>query len=227
MRPIARMLEDRYRVLNIDLPGHGRTPPPEKAMGIEDCAALVARVIEGHGSPPASVVGHSNGGRIALFMASTDEYAPLLKRLILISPSGIRPRRRLKVRLKSLLVRILKLPFSVLPKPYRDKGLEWLRDSAVWRMLGSTDYRTLSGVMRETFVKTVNFFVDDRIDRISAPTLIFWGDRDQDVLWPQIQKLVAAIPDSGVVTLKGAGHYGYIDDPATVSAGVRRFLDDL
>jgi pimeloyl-ACP methyl ester carboxylesterase len=92
-------------------------------------------------------------------------------------------------------------------------------------MLGSADYQALSGVMRETFVRTVNHHLDDRISNIAAPTLIFWGDQDTDVSSAQIEKLARGIRDVGVVTLKGAGHYGYIDDPATVSAATRHFIE--
>ncbi|HEX9659751.1 MAG TPA: alpha/beta hydrolase [Rhodothermales bacterium] len=225
MRPIARMLDDRFRVLNIDLPGHGRTPPPPTPIGVEECAQLVSDVIRTESPNGVTIVGHSNGGRIALFMASDDRFARLINRLVLISPSGIRPQRGLKVRLKSLVASFLKAPFMVLPTNVRMKGLDWLRDSIVWRMLGSSDYRALSGVMRETFVRTVNFFVDDRLSRINVPTLIFWGERDTAVGSRQIEKLAAAIPDSGVVPLKGAGHYGYLDDPATVKAGTRHFIE--
>jgi len=207
MRPIVRMLDDRFRVVNVDLPGHGRTPPPPSPIGVEECAQLVSDVIRKESPNGVTIVGHSNGGRIALFMASDDRFAPLIKRLVLISPSGIRPRRGLKVRLKSLVATFLKAPFMVLPKNARTRGLDWLRESFVWRMLGSSDYRALSGVMRETFVRTVNFFVDDRVSRINVPTLIFWGERDTAVGSGQIEKVASAIPDSGVVPLKGAGHY--------------------
>lgn len=225
MRPVARMLDDRYHVLNIDLPGHGNTPAPDRPVGVEECARLVAETARSAARLPFTIVGHSNGGRIALFMASDDRYARLIKRLVLISPSGIPARRSLKVRCKSLVARVLKAPFQILPGRLRSKGLDWLRGSFVWRMLGSADYRALSGVMRESFVKTVNFTVEDRIGRIGVPTLIFWGDRDRDVGRTQIDTLGSGIPDAGVVTLRGAGHYGYVDDPATVAAATRHFLE--
>lgn len=226
MRPIARMLDDKYYVVNVDMPGHGKTPAPSTAVGVEECAELVSVTVRSIARPPVTLVGHSNGGRIALFMASDERYSGLVRRLILISPSGVRPKRSLKVRLKSMLASVLKAPFRLLPHPLREKGLDWLRDSFVWRMLGSSDYRALSGVMRASFVKTVTRFVEDGLSRISVPTLIFWGDQDQDVRKAQIGTLVSKIPDAGVVTLKGSGHYGYLDDPATVSAATRHFLSE-
>lgn len=225
MRPIAAALADSFRVLNVDLPGHGHSANPPAPWGVPDYAALVAHLIEQHLAPPVAIIGHSNGGRIALFMASDDRYARLIHRLVLISPSGVTPHRGLKYRLRRLTASALKAPFQVLPRPLRELGLDWLRHSLVWRMLGSTDYRTLDGVMRDTFVRTVNFFLEDRLHLVAAPTLIFWGDRDTAISRRQIEVLEAGIPDAGVVVLQGAGHYGYLDDPDTVIGAARHFLE--
>ena len=225
MRPVAQALEDRYRIYNLDLPGHGHSPAPPEPWGVPEHAALIRRLIEERIGAPVTIVGHSNGGRIALFMASDPEMAPLVHRLALISPSGIPTRRGASYYVRKYLARALKAPFAVLPPRLRDFGLDWLRHSLVWRALGSSDYRQLQGVMRETFVKTVNCYLQDRVHRITAPTLLFWGDHDEAVQRYQMQVLVARIPDAGLVVLEGAGHYGYLNDPDTFVAALRYFLE--
>jgi pimeloyl-ACP methyl ester carboxylesterase len=78
--------------------------------------------------------------------------------------------------------------------------------------------------MRETFVRTVNFHLDDRLDRIRVPVLIIWGDRDTAVVRRQVDTMAQRIPNAGLVVLPGAGHYGFIDAPAAYAAAVRSFL---
>ena len=78
--------------------------------------------------------------------------------------------------------------------------------------------------MRDTFVRTVNYFVEDRLEKISVPVLLFWGDQDSAVSRRQMEILEARIPDAGLVVLEGAGHYGYLDDPDTFVAATRYFL---
>lgn len=224
MLPLASALSDTFRVLNVDLPGHGHSADPPEAWGVPEHAALVANLVQRHLRGRIAVVGHSNGGRIALFMASDERYCGLIERLVLVSPSGVRPPRGLKYHLKRSVASALKAPFSVMPAPVRDLGMDWLRHSLLWRLLGSSDYRNLEGVMRETFVRTVNFHLDDRLHQIQVPTLVFWGDRDTAVTRHQIDVLKERIPDVGVVVLAGAGHYGYLDDPDTVVAATRHFL---
>ena len=227
MTPIAKGLQDRYRICNIDLPGHGETPKPPEPWGVPEFARVVEQVVREQIGQSAHFVGHSNGGRISLYMASEPELAPLIKSLSLISPSGIRARRSFKYHVKKGIATTLKAPFQVLPGRLREYGLDWVRHSLVWRMLGSSDYNTLSGTMRGTFVKTVNFYVEDRLSRISVPTLLFRGTNDEAVSAHQMEVLDEHIPDSALIELEGASHYGYIDKPDTVIPAIRHFIEQV
>lgn len=226
MRPLAQAFSTTHHVINVDLPGHGHSPPPPAPWGVPEHAALIQALIEKRlDGGPVTIIGHSNGGRIALYMASDPDLHTLIDRLVLISPSGITPERSWRTRLRAGLAKVLKAPFRLLPAPLRDPAMDWLRHSLLWHALGSSDYNALEGVMRETFVKTVNHHLDDRVHRIDAPTLLFWGTEDTAVSRRQMRILENAINDAGLVVLDGAGHYGHLDDPTTVIAATRHFLD--
>ena len=79
--------------------------------------------------------------------------------------------------------------------------------------------------MRETFVKTVNCYLDDQVKQVSVPTLLFWGNKDTAVSRHQMEVLESSIPDAGLVELDQAGHYGYLDAPDTFVAATRYFLE--
>lgn len=225
MAPIAEALAPDCRVMNVDLPGHGHSPPPDEAMGVPEHAALVKEVLDAHIGQPVTIVGHSNGGRIALYMASHPAYKRLIRRLALVSPSGVAPRRSLGYYVRRTAAQALKAPFRLAPEPLRAYGLDWLRHSLVWRMLGSSDYRSAEGVMRRVFVRMVTCHLDEQVQEIDVPVLLFRGDRDTAISQRQMEYLVRAIPDAGLVTLRNAGHYGYMDDFATFIAATRRFLE--
>lgn len=227
MRALATSLQDGYRVYNVDLPGHGQSPLPPASWGIPEHAALVEALIKQEIGSPAHIVGHSNGGRIALYMASEPVYAAHIQSLILISPSGVKPRRTLKYHVKKGIATVLKAPFLFLPHKLKAYGLDWMRHTLIWRMLGSSDYSQLNGVMREVFVKTVNCHLDDRLGNIEKPTLLFWGTEDTAISSYQMEVLQKKIKSSELVRLEGASHYGHLDQPAIVSAGLRHFLDHL
>jgi pimeloyl-ACP methyl ester carboxylesterase len=124
------------------------------------------------------------------------------------------------------MANLLKTPFEALPSPLREPALDWLRHSLVWRLLGSSDYNTLSGVMRETFVKTVNHHLNGTLERIQVPTLLFWGTEDEAISRRQMQMIENAVDDCGLVELEGAGHYGHLDDFETVASATRHFLEN-
>lgn len=224
MRPAGAGLAGRFRIHNLDLPGHGRTPPPPEAWGVPEYAALVDAYLEQEGLPPLPVIAHSNGGRIVLHMAADDRYSHRFTRLALVAPSGVTPSRPPSYYLKTAWIKTIKAPFALLPGTMRQRGLAWLRTTIYWQLVASSDYQGASGVMRETFVKTVTHHVDDRLNRIRQPTLVIWGDQDEAIGRDQVETLEREIPDAGLVVLPGAGHYAYIDDPATYQAAVDHFL---
>ncbi|MFK7845521.1 MAG: alpha/beta fold hydrolase [Rhodothermales bacterium] len=224
MRPLALALQDKYRVFNIDLPGHGLTPPPPEPWGVPEHAALVQAFIDEEIKQPAHMVGHSNGGRISFFMASDPAYASSVHSLSLISPSGVKPKRTLKYHFRKGLATTLKAPFSILPAGLQTYGLDWLRHTLVWQWLGSSDYSQLQGVMRGVFVKTVNCLLDDRLALIKAPAIFFWGTDDTSISKYQMDVATAKIQGSEMIILEGASHYGHLDQPAIVTEGMRHFL---
>ncbi len=227
MRPLAFALQDAYRVYNIDLPGHGQSPVPPEPWGIPEHAQLVEAFINQVIGQAPHFVGHSNGGRISLYMASDPDLQKHIQSLSLISPSGVKPRRTMKYHFKKTLASSLKAPFRLFPSKLRNYGLDWLRHTLIWRMLGSSDYSQLKGVMREVFVKTVNCLLDDRLNLIDKPTLLFWGTEDTAISRHQMDVLLHQIKGSELVPLEGAGHYGHLDQPAIVTGGLRHFLDHL
>ena len=67
--------------------------------------------------------------------------------------------------------------------------------------------------MRQTLINIVNQDLLDYARRVAVPTILIWGDADQDTpLWMG-EKLEASIPDAALIVHAGAGHYAYLDFP--------------
>jgi len=214
------MLQIDHHVIAFDFPGCGKSPVPPVALSVEDQVQIVIQVAKAFELSTFGIVGHSNGGRVGLELAPRKESGIDISFLALISPSGIRRKRSASFYVKSWTARILKAPFLVLPAGAKDFCLDWLRHSLVWKMLGSSDYRALEGVMRETFVLTVNHYLDEVLPLVNCPVLLFRGTNDDAVSSEQIKKMADLLPDAGIYEIEGAGHFAHIDDPSVILDGI-------
>ena len=218
MTPLIVGLRDRYRVLAFDLPGFGGSSPPPVPWGTPEYAAFVQEAVASLGIPRATYIGHSFGGRIAIWLAA---HAPeTVQALVLVDAAGIKPPATFRRRMRRLFYKtaqtVLRLPILGAKGPA-------LRERLAMRF-GSADYRAVSGVMRSSFVKTVNLDLSECMRAIAAPTLLIWGEKDQATPITDGRTMERLIRGSRLIAVAGAGHFSYLDSPSFVNAVVGAFL---
>ena len=113
----------------------------------------------------------------------------------------------------------------VLPPSLREPGLKKLRQTSLWKKLGSADYQQLSGVMRETFVKSVTEYLDHLLVVIDHDILLLWGENDTATPIDQGVRMEKGIKNSALVQIKNAGHYAFLDQPHQFQAIVNAYLE--
>lgn len=96
VRSIAALLEPKFHVYNLDLPGHGKSEEPPTPWGIEDYTQAVEEFCRANHITDPVLIGHSFGGRIGLLMSSRNP----ISRMVLVDAAGIKPRRSLKYYIK-------------------------------------------------------------------------------------------------------------------------------
>lgn len=214
--PIVAGLQDVATVHALDLPGFGESDlPPSQPWGVEEYQAFVAAFMDALQIGPATVIGHSNGGRIAITMAATEPAR--VERLVLVDSAGIRPKRTLRWYRRVAMAKVGKHAARLLGGPG-----ERLRQLLVGRA-GSADYLA-AGEMRPTLVRLVNTDLREHLPNIQAPTLLIWGSDDADTPLSAAREMERLIPDAGLVVLEGAGHYSYLDQPARFARIVSHFI---
>jgi pimeloyl-ACP methyl ester carboxylesterase len=212
-------LTDTFRVLAVDLPGFGWSQPPSEAWGTAEYAGHVERLMQETGTGSTALVGHSFGGRIAIQLSARQPAR--VSRLVLVASAGIRPRRGPTYHLRVAAAKLMKRFFSL--PGWGACGQRVI--VKVSERVGSRDYR-MAGRMRPTLVKVVNEDLTPLLPAIQAPTLLLWGDRDQEVPRTAMEIMVRGIPRSRLVVLTGAGHFPFLDMPEEFCRTLKRFLQE-
>lgn len=205
MRPIAAHLVKLGReAVMLDFPGMGISEPPPAPWGVPEYAEITRKFISILGLEGCDLICHSFGGRVTIMLASAEP--DLFGKLILIDAAGPRPKRSLVYYLKTYSYKLAKkaAKVSVFNRMFN-------LDQKI-KKAGSDDYKSLSGVMRETFVKVVNLDLTELLDKIRNETLLIWGSEDTSApLWMG-QLMEKRMKNAGLAVIEGAGHFSYIDD---------------
>jgi pimeloyl-ACP methyl ester carboxylesterase len=190
-----------YAIHVLDLPGFGRSAPPPDSptvWGVPEYAQFVAGYLQAAGLNRPHLIGHSFGGRISIVLGA--DYAAQVGKIVLTSSAGVLSPPTLRDKLVGAGKAALRLPgLNLLAKPISDIAKN---------TIGSDDLRA-AGVLEPVFRKVVAQDLVPYAARISAPTLLIWGDQDTATpLW-QAHTLEKTIPDAGLVVFQGAGHFAY------------------
>lgn len=218
--PLYDQLQPGRRLIVPDLPGFGGTPPPPGPWSVHDYARWTVALLDRLGVERCDVIGHSNGGRIAIVIAA--EHPERVRRLALTASAGIRARHGIGYRARVASYKALRRAerSPLLPRGLRDA----MRRRADRR--GSTDYRAASGTMRATLVRLVNEDLRPVLPRVMAPTLLIWGDRDTETPLDDARVMERLIPDSGLAVFEGGSHYAYLEQAARFCRVIDVFLRD-
>lgn len=220
MLPVLNVLKDKMRVVALDLPGFGRSDSPKESWNSYDYAEFVLKFIEKLDMTKIVLFGHSHGGRIAIILSGMHE--ELVSKLILIDSAGIIPKRSIKYYFKVYSFKLLKTMYTTFMKEdTKEKKLE-----KFYKKFGSEDYKASEGVMRQTMVKVINDNLVGLLPAIKAPTLLIWGENDEDTPLYMGRMMESKIKDSGLIVLKGAGHYSYVDCFEQFKAVITVFLKE-
>ncbi|MDQ3957991.1 MAG: alpha/beta fold hydrolase [Actinomycetota bacterium] len=216
MAPVLGCLAGTRRALALDLPGFGESPLPDEVWGTPEYADFVCDVLESLGIEAADFVGHSFGAKTSLQIAATRP--GVVRKLVLTASSGLRTPPSLGARVRRGMSRAGRVAgrFGPPGRAFRN---------AVYRRVASQDYRE-AGALRPILVKVVNEDLRPLLPRVSAPTLLVWGTRDQAVPLSHGRAMEAGIPDAGLVLFEGAGHFAYLEEPDRFCTIVRHFIGD-
>jgi pimeloyl-ACP methyl ester carboxylesterase len=205
-----------YRVITLDLPGHGKTAGPG-CQSVQDYARGVAEFIDAVGLFRAVFVGHAMGGAIALALAL--DYPDRVAGVGLISTGPTLP-----------------VPSSVIENAANLSTLPLAIRSLQEMSLGSQTPENLKGMVLKRLTETRQtlllddllacdrFNVTDRLSSIQTPVLVVCGTDDKLTPLRFSEILSSRIPGAALQTMEGTGHMLVLEQPGRLAKLISVFL---
>lgn len=231
--PWAKRLSDNFRVVSIDMPGHGLTGAvPNHDYSQEGMVKFVKETTDKLGLQKFAIAGNSMGGGVAARFA--EEYPASVTHLILVDAGGMPAKSGDSIPLAFQLARIPlvnRVLLYITPRSLVTDGLnkaivhkEIITDAMIdsyW------DFARMEGTRQATLERfSLNW--DDAIRMhiadIKAPTLILWGAQDGLIPVEAAHEYQKAIPGSRLIVYPATGHIPMEEVADRSAADVRAFL---
>ncbi len=235
--PWVKLLGGKYRVVTMDMPGHGLTGAvPGDDYSRTAMVAFTHEVVGKLGLTHYAIGGNSMGGGVAAEYAET--YPAEVSALILVDAAGI-PRKAEAGEKLPLGFRLARMPvlnkilLYVTPRSIFAEGLHkvFVDQSKVTEEMISRyyDLALYDGNRKATSIRfrtpSNDEAVAERLGAIRAPTLILWGDKDTLIPVENAAEFARRIPGAKVVIYPDVGHVPMEEVAEKSAADVAAFLD--
>ena len=239
--PWVAELKDRFRILTIDLPGHGLTGPTRRDEYSPGAMAdMVKELVTQLGWTNFALGGNSMGGTVTL--TYTLKYPGDVSHLVLVDAGGVSPDAPVDAKKRSVPLAFKvagtwygDLIFTnILPRSLVTNGLEastTVRSIITEEMIDRYhDLARYPGSRLATSKRFKGYRDAPRGDLavadISQPTLIIWGRDDGLISVASGEKMARLMPDNRLEILEETGHLPMEERPIITAAMVAKFLTD-
>lgn len=206
--------------------GHGDSSHPRDGYRFNDFAEDLVAFMDALNLEAAVIAGHSASGFFAQRFA-IDHSERTLGLVFIGSPATLRHHRGLQEAWDST---ISKLTDPVNPDFVREiqKGtLAKPVPEAFFEILVQEALKVPARVWRAAFENLLDDDLSGELDKIKAPTLIIWGDRDATVSRSDQEALAMAIVGSQLVVYAGVGHSPHWEEPNRFALDLVFFVEGL
>jgi pimeloyl-ACP methyl ester carboxylesterase len=217
---VVPSLAGAFRVIRVDLPGHGRSASPAGGYDVPTQARRVGAALDKLGVSSVTVIGHSTGCTVATALAEQRPGAVAALALIDMGPS---PEAKIP---EHLLARLLLTPLAgrLLWRLKTAATIRKAMRTAFTRpvditpaltegLLGMT-HRAFAGTMRAPLDYMGQRNLPDRLIALGLPVLVIFGA--DDARWRSSSAVAyRVVPGARVELLPGVGHTPILEDPQT------------
>jgi pimeloyl-ACP methyl ester carboxylesterase len=221
---LSSRLSKTFRVITIDLPGHGQTPSLGYIHTMELMAQCAKAVVDSLGIRKYVVVGHSMGGYVALAFA---ELFPENVSGFCLFHSTALPDSEEKKKDRERVAEIVKndhkqFVSELIPKLFAPENLSILKDEVAKAKQIALDTPTegIVAALRGMKERPLRELV---LKNARCPVLFIIGKKDVLLAWDNLLLLTNLPKRSFNIVLEHAGHMGFYEAPEETFKAIRKF----
>jgi len=228
--PFHEKLAERGRLIAPAHPGCARSDENKDIDTVEDVVFHYLEVLDALRLTRFDLVGACVGGWIAAEIAV--RHPEKIRRLVLIGAAGLFVQGALigdvfmnaQPEYGSSYASLREMLFSRADHPM---ALEFFPDGKGELEDELRRYQMLRLSSRVGFKPPYfyNYSLKNRLHRITSPTLVIWGEKDNFVPRAHGETYTDKIPGAKLTTIPGSGHSAHVEKPEEAARLVREFLD--
>ncbi|WP_297830591.1 alpha/beta hydrolase [uncultured Rikenella sp.] len=223
----AGELGREYRVIRVDLPGHGFSEwGGRDVIDIDYMADTVSAVLRVAGVEKCTVVGHSMGGYVALALAAN--HPEQVEGLVLFhsSPNADTPEKAANRQREIELIEAGKKEMLARVNPgkgFAEANLKRCSEAIeeLSEQVMMTEDAAIAAVLRGMSRRRDR---NDEMRRFGIPELMIFGRGDNYIPVVAAEAMAAAQPQARVAWLERSGHMGFIEQPSESLSILKEFL---
>lgn len=227
-------LSNSYRVLRLDLPGHGLTGPDKQGYDIDYMTDKLNKFLTRLKVDKASFAGNSLGGYISWEYAV--RYPEKVDKLILLDSAGYPQKMPFIMSMAAWpgvgeMSQVFMPRFIVSQNVKRAYGDKKKVDRKLVKRYHDLQLRkgnrgALVKVFRLMKQQSKNPHLGDGVVKVKAPTLLMWGEQDTWVPLEVMEQFRKHLANVSVVTYEGVGHMPMEELPVQSARDARHFLEN-
>lgn len=221
--PVLEQFPLSIRAIAVSQRGHGDSDKPPVGYRVEDFAADVVLLLDGLGIQRAVVAGHSGSCLVARRVAidHPDRVAGLV---LEASPTTLSGDADLEGFLASVVSSLTDPIDPIFARSFvADTSSDKLAPDVLDQLVGEI-LKVPARVWKEMFSALLAYDDVDELGRITAPTLLIWGDSDALVGREMQEMLAERIRGAELLPYPGVGHTPRWEEPARFAHDVATFV---
>ncbi len=223
----STLLTPKYRIIAIDIPGHGISETKGEVHSMEFIADVLHDALIKQSIEKCFLAGHSMGGYVAQAFAA--KYPEMLKGIIFIhstpnpdSPEKKENRKREIELIKQDKKELIATLFAAKGFAEENRQRLHVKIEELEELICMTEDDGIIAILNGLMERADQ---NEMLRKLNIPELFIFGKHDEFIPVETAEKIINEQPQAEIAWLENSGHMGYMEEPEKTAEIISTFID--